>query len=219
MFQRVKRHVSTIPNTAGHQPVTSFKEFGETAVPMLLALGPYASEDVALLYKVIRVVKAALGITLDGKDRGDRLPEVSPSAANLSELYHDALTLADEVLLPALSLTDCNCCLAEEIWSVLRLYPYHCRYRLYGQWKTDTYAAHPRLLQKKARMQRSVKRIMQRISKDNVKPTSRQLGKLTHSSPGLLFDYVRLSFTVLWRLVLQSHYFLFSTDSLPDSAV
>lgn len=39
-------------------------------------------------------------------------------------------------------------------------------------------------------MQKSVKRIMQRISKENVKPTSRQLGKLTHSSPGLLFDYI-----------------------------
>ena len=34
----------------------------------------------------------------------------------------------DEVLLPALSLAECNCCLAEEIWTVLRVYPYHHRY-------------------------------------------------------------------------------------------
>jgi THO complex subunit 2 len=45
-------------------------------------------------------------------------------------------------------------------------------------------------LRKKAAMQKSIKRIMQRISKENVKPTSRALGKLTHSSPGLLFDYI-----------------------------
>ena len=43
------------------------------------------------------------------------------------ELYYDALTLMDEVLLPALSLSECNCCLAEEIWTVLRVYPYHHR--------------------------------------------------------------------------------------------
>jgi THO complex subunit 2 len=34
---------------------------------------------------------------------------------------------------------------------------------------------------------------MQRISKENVKPTSRALGKKTHSSPGLLFEYVSLN--------------------------
>ena len=96
----------------------------------------------------------------------------------------------DEVLLPALSLSECNCCLAEEIWTVLRVYPYHHRYRLYGLWKGETYSTHPQLQKKKAAMQKSVKRIMQRISKENVKPTSRQLGKLTHSSPGLLFDYI-----------------------------
>ena len=44
------------------------------------------------------------------------------------ELYYDALTLMDEVLLPALSLAECNCCLAEEIWTVLRVYPYNHRY-------------------------------------------------------------------------------------------
>ncbi len=139
---------------------------------------------------------------VDGREKGDRIAEIPPSSARLPALYHETLTLADEVLLPSLSLTESNCCLAEEIWSVLRAYPYHCRYRLYGQWKTDTYATHPRLLRKKAKMQRSVKRIMQRISKDNVKPTSRQLGKLTHSSPGLLFDYVS-------KNVLPNQEFLF----------
>ena len=98
----------------------------------------------------------------------------------------------DEVFLPSLSLTESNCALAEEIWTVLRAFPYHFRYKLYGQWKSDTYSSHPQLLRKKAMMQKNIKRIMQRISKENVKPTSRQLGKLTHSSPGLLFDYVKI---------------------------
>ena len=44
-----------------------------------------------------------------------------------SVLYYDALTLMDEVFLPALALSESNCCLAEEIWTVLRAYPYHHR--------------------------------------------------------------------------------------------
>jgi THO complex subunit 2 len=31
---------------------------------------------------------------------------------------------------------------------------------------------------------------MKRVSKDNVKPTGRVLGKLSHSCPGFLFDYI-----------------------------
>ena len=45
-------------------------------------------------------------------------------------------------------------------------------------------------MMKKGKIQKSIKRIMQRISKENVKPTSRALAKLSHSAPGLLFDYV-----------------------------
>ena len=63
--------------------------------------------------------------------------------------------------------------------------------RLYGLWKTDTYAQHPPLMRKKADIQKRSKAIMQRISKENVKPTSRKIGKVTNSSPVLLFDYVR----------------------------
>ena len=71
---------------------------------------------------VPRIIKASLGI--GAKD--ERASAVSADPAK-HELYYDALTLMDEVLLPALSLSECNCCLAEEIWTVLRVYPYHHR--------------------------------------------------------------------------------------------
>lgn len=31
---------------------------------------------------------------------------------------------------------------------------------------------------------------MKRVSKENVKPLGRQIGKLSHCAPGFLFDYV-----------------------------
>ena len=177
-------------------------------VPMLLALGPYASDDPVLLYKVLRVLKADLGVvsTSDGmisgrfcnltdllqlKEDGKERERISkPIEEGSCALYYDTLTLMDEVFLPSLSLSEGNCSLAEEIWSILRVYPYHHRYRLYGSWKADTYSIHPMLLRKKVEVQKKAKAIMQRISKENVKPSSRKIGKVTHSSPTLMFDYV-----------------------------
>ena len=79
-----------------------------------------------------------------------------------------------------------------------RVYPYNCRYRLYGSWKSDTYAIHPPLMRKRVEVQKKAKAIMQRISKENVKPTSRKIGKVTNSSPGLMFDYVSISLLALF---------------------
>ena len=43
------------------------------------------------------------------------------------------------------------------------------------------------------------------MSKENVKPTGRQLGKLSHSSPGLLFTYILSQIQVLLILTGQGH--------------
>lgn len=43
-------------------------------------------------------------------------------------LYFDIVTLLDEVLLPSLSHLDSNCSVAEEMWSLLKLYPYQYRW-------------------------------------------------------------------------------------------
>lgn len=45
-----------------------------------------------------------------------------------SILYYDILTLLDVSVLPSLSYLTCNCCIAEEIWNCLRLYPYQNRF-------------------------------------------------------------------------------------------
>jgi len=58
----------------------------------------------------------------------------------------DILLLIDEVLLPSLSLLDVNGCLAIELWSLIKLFPYDIRYGLYGQWHEDTYKKIPQLI-------------------------------------------------------------------------
>lgn len=107
----------------------------------------------------------------------------------------------DAAILPALSYMDCNCCIAEEIWDVLKLYPYQIRYCLYSRWKNETYTLYPDLLRKRGDAEKQIKNIMKRVSKENVKPLGRLIGKLTHSSPGFLFDYVLLQIQVYDNLI------------------
>jgi len=66
-------------------------------------------------------------------------------------------------------------------------------YRLYGSWKSEAILLlHPSLLRKRVDVLKKVKHLMRRISKENVKPMGRQLGKLSHSMPAVIFDYVSL---------------------------
>lgn len=41
--------------------------------------------------------------------------------------YYGLLNMLDEVLLPSMSLLPGNCCLSEELWSFLKLFPYELR--------------------------------------------------------------------------------------------
>lgn len=67
---------------------------------------------------MIRLCKASLQ-QLSGD--GVKMPPEEDS------LYHDVIVLLDGVLLPSLSYMDCNCSVAEEVWNVIKNYPYQIR--------------------------------------------------------------------------------------------
>lgn len=67
-------------------------------------------------------------------------------------------------------------------------------YALYARWKNDTYQLHPQLIRRRGNAQKRIKAIMKRVSKENVKPLGRLIGKLSHCAPGFLFDYVSFFF-------------------------
>lgn len=43
-------------------------------------------------------------------------------------VYQAVFNMLDEAILPALSMASANCCLAEEIWKLVRHFPYEHRY-------------------------------------------------------------------------------------------
>ncbi|XP_023214734.1 THO complex subunit 2-like, partial [Centruroides sculpturatus] len=113
-------------------------------------LYPATADNVTEQYvKLLLVLKLHL-------QRATNEEKKNSNESSADSLEYDIITLLDEALLPSLSLLECNCCMAEELWSLLKLFPYQYR----------------------------------RLSKENVKPSGRQIGKLSHSCPGFLFDYI-----------------------------
>ncbi len=180
---KVKGKVTT-PTGVWNFPKTAktMEDLKETVIPMLLSLGPHLHNEPILLHKLIRLCNTGLD------DCG--VANLRRIQAESDSLYFDIITIFDVVILPSLALLDSNCCIAEEIWNVLKKLPYEHRYRLYCSWKNDSFQSHPLLIRRKADCAKRIKYIMKRLSKDNVKLIGRGLGKLSHGCPGFLFDYI-----------------------------
>ncbi|CAL8281423.1 unnamed protein product [Arctogadus glacialis] len=164
------------------RPAESFEDLRQDTFSMLCYLGPHLSHDPILFAKVVRLGKAFMKEYL-----AENRAELKDKMETLLSCF---LSIADQVLLPSLSLLECNACLSEEVWGLFKLFPYQHRYRLYGQWKNETYSSHPLLVKVKAQTIDRAKYIMKRLTKENVKPSGRQIGKLSHSNPTILFDYI-----------------------------
>ncbi|BHF61082.1 THO complex subunit 2 [Sparganum proliferum] len=176
---------STVPDL---QPATDFQSLGRFVLPITGYLGPFLSHDVVLIVKLCRIC----------------IPYVSSIAsrkASPDAVYQAIFNMLDESILPSLNMVPANCCLAEEVWRLLRHLPYDHRYRLYGQWKHLSCQGEPVLLRKRTLILLRTKAIMKRLSKENVKQLGRHLGKLSHSNPGVLFDYVLQSIQMFTNLI------------------
>ncbi|XP_064404641.1 THO complex subunit 2-like isoform X2 [Halichondria panicea] len=153
-------------------------------IDMLCHLGPALHSDPILIAKLLRLGRLFFKERASIKASGE-LPSQEKEL-----VYQGLLTILDEVLLPSLCLLPSNCGMAEEAWAMVKQLPYQTRYQLYGRWKNDSFQHHPELIDAKTETLNRGKFIMKRITVDNIKPSGRQIGKLSHSFPGVIFDYV-----------------------------
>jgi len=162
------------------QPCLQYEQLNDAVFPMLLKLGPNLSIDPVLLVKVIRVAKGFMKEYNQSNEAADDKMEAT---------YAAVLSLIEDVLFPSLSVLECNCGVAEEMWGLLKRLPYEIRYRLYAYWKNYAYTIHPALIVAKAKTIKRAKYITKRLSKDNLKPSGRHIGKLSHCNPCIIFDH------------------------------
>ncbi|KAI7906687.1 transcription factor/nuclear export subunit protein 2-domain-containing protein [Cokeromyces recurvatus] len=124
-----------------------------------------------LIHKLILIIGGII-------ERGSEIPDSRVHCNNMLR----------EILLPAISFSHGNPGTMASVWEVLCHFSFQERYALYGEWFTDFYKKTIETKLLKARTERAIKGVMRRISKNDVRRCSRDLGKLAHSNPTLVFN-------------------------------
>ena len=107
----------------------------------------------------------------------------------------------ESFLLPSLSLFPPNPSLPMEVWSILKLFPYTTRYRLYRDWRgvglekagLQLFGEKKKplvLVESEMNAGKDARYVLKRLSKDTIRESCRQVAKVTHSSPLVMFTTV-----------------------------
>lgn len=91
---------------------------------------------------------------------------------------------------------------------------------MYSRWKNEAAERIPSLMRVRGNSLQRIKHIMKRVSKENIKPQGRLIGKLSHAAPALIFDYMLLQVRHVYFSLLLLVYFLsgdFKTHSILPS--
>ena len=118
------------------------------------------------------------------------------------ELNETAYVFFKGFLVPSLSLFSSNPALSSELWSVLKRLSYATRYRLYGDWRgagleksgmgtmMSTKGKPLPNVESEINAGKAARYALKRLSKDTIRDMSRQLAKVAHSNPLVVFTTI-----------------------------
>jgi len=127
--------------------------------------------------------------------------EGSTTEVSIANVDEKVLEFIERVLVASLSLFPFNPAIASDLWSVLSLLPYHLRYALYAAWRKhglEKAALRSMIEPRKSLAQiesevttgMSIKYLLKRMSKDNIKDMGRQVSKVAHNNPLVVFTLI-----------------------------
>lgn len=191
-----RRHV-----TKEVKQIETITEFQDRIYPILKAIGPFLHHDTMLLTKVIRIFKHILLSKPNNCDQSV-LSSEGPE-------YNQLIDMLNYSILPATTLSGSNCCLSRELWLLIKNFKYPIRYKLYHEWQDA--GTNPLVLRNKGNVLLRAKNVMKRISKETLRQSGRNIGKLCYSNPVMPLNYVLLhvqSYENLITLVVDALRFL-----------
>uniref|UniRef100_A0A5S6QQM4 THO complex subunit 2 n=1 Tax=Trichuris muris TaxID=70415 RepID=A0A5S6QQM4_TRIMR len=183
-YMSVSDHVATEstqfpenrPYMAVEKRCETLSEFISDIFPILLCCGPCFMCDVVTFVKVIRLCRSFMAEANEDEDK---------FANEVSTL----LAICCTTLLPSLTLIPSNCSASEEMWFLLRHFPFGIRHTLYNEWGNSE-SADPLLLEKRREMLSQTRYFLKRLSKETVKHSARLVGRLCHSYPVVVLDLI-----------------------------
>ena len=141
-----------------------------------------------LFCQLCRVLRALLL-----KEHATKEDTISPSPA----LY----TFIQSFILPSLSMYQANPSLVMEVWSILELFPYTTRYRLYRDWRgvgLERAGLQPFgdkkkplvLVESEMNAGKNARYVLKRLAKETIRESCRQIAKVSHNNPLVIFTTV-----------------------------
>ncbi|KAK3257881.1 hypothetical protein CYMTET_33047 [Cymbomonas tetramitiformis] len=165
---------------------TDSELLAEPTFEVLCVLGLWIHKDIVLFTQLCRKLRGhllAAGIPETGLESSGATPLMLEAIAQVEGAMEAAI-------LPALTLLSANPAAVNEVYSVLGLLPYTARFRLYSTWKDAINGRNPMLAAQRQLTVQEVRRIMRRLSKENVKEFGRKLGKVAHGDPLTVFSTI-----------------------------
>lgn len=150
--------------------IQTIDELKEIVFMLLNKLGPFIHHDVLLIIKIVRIGRSLMCST------------------ESKAVRYELIRLLDECILPSISFIDSNYGLSEEVWQLMKCFPYSIRYTLYHNLKTEL--PNSTSIRNRSSIIKKIKYIMKRLTKENIRLFGRHIGKLTHSNPSILFEYI-----------------------------
>jgi THO complex subunit 2 len=121
---------------------------------------------------------------------------IESNSSSILSVPQEIFAFFETFLVPSLSLFPSNPAISTELWSVLELFPYDIRYKLYKGWKGSGLEKAGLIgggtkplpnVESEMVAGKAARYSLKRLSKDNIRDMSRQLAKVTHSNPLVVF--------------------------------
>lgn len=194
--------IRPIPNrNLGLNQIKTIEDFQAHLLPMMSAMGPFLSADTLVLTKIIRILRHILL---------QKQPDTNQDLIALEKpLFYEILDIINDSILPAMSLSGGNSCLARELWALIKNFRYHIRYKLYHNWRDES--TNPVMLRNRGQILLRAKHLMKRLSKETLRLTGRHIGKICYSNPVITLNYILIqiqSYDNLINLVVDALRFL-----------
>ncbi|PWW79019.1 hypothetical protein C7212DRAFT_275370 [Tuber magnatum] len=93
------------------------------------------------------------------------------------------INLSRSVIVPAVSFTEGNQGIVNEVWGMISCFPTETRYSIYGEWISREKMKIPDLKLKTSKTEKETKDLLKRLSLITIKPISLSLAKVAVSSP------------------------------------
>ncbi|KAI5299212.1 THO complex subunit 2, partial [Ascosphaera atra] len=96
--------------------------------------------------------------------------------------------LCKRILVPALSLTDKNPGVVNEVYDLLSFFPRDVRYAIYAEWYSGQTSRLPDIKSAFDQARAETKDALKRLSKTNIRPMARTLAKIAFANPGIVIN-------------------------------